>query len=258
MTTTTTPVTGAINSEWTKFWSVRTTWWSLASAAVLMLFYAVVVGFTMAYDPEPGMSAAGVVAGGTFYLSQFAVIALSTLFITSEYASGSIRASLQWVPIRNRLLFAKGAVLVPILFAFGVVVAGAGLLVAGLTMQGNGDPTSAGGAVVAMLGLGVYFALLGLLCLGIGTALRSTAGSMVVVFVLLLMLPMVVASLGSEELVNYFPGFAGVNAMLLPGDLNPIFGGPLPYPPWLGALICAAWSAVALLIGSQVLRKRDA
>jgi len=258
MTTTTTPVTGAINSEWTKFWSVRTTWWSLVSAAVLMLFYAVVVGFSVAYDSEPGMSAAGVVAGGTFYLSQFAVIALSTLFITSEYASGSIRATLQWVPIRNRLLLAKGAVLVPILFVFGVVVAGAGLLVAGLTMQGNAGPMSAGGAVVAMLGLGVYFALLGLLCLGIGTALRSTAGSMVVVFVLLLMLPMVVASLGAEDAVNFFPGFAGVNAMLLPGDLNPIFGGPLPYPPWVGALICAAWSGVALLIGSQVLRKRDA
>ncbi|MDT7724115.1 MAG: type transport system permease protein, partial [Actinomycetota bacterium] len=242
----------------TKFWSVRTTWWSLIVATGLMVCYAVVGGLSVAYEEEPGLSAPGIVVGGTFYLSQFAVIALSTLFLTSEYASGSIRASLQWVPVRNRLLLAKGAVLVPILFMLGVLVAGVGLLVAGLAMQGQGDPASASGAVTATLGLGVYFALLGLLCLGVGTALRSTAGSIVVIFVLLLMLPMVVASMGSEALVNYFPGFAGINAMLMPGDLNPIFGGTLPYTPWLGALICAAWSAVALLIGSQVLRKRDA
>jgi ABC-2 type transport system permease protein len=254
----TTETGNAIASEWTKFWSVRSTWWTLIAAAVLMLAYATVVGATVAYEPEAGLSATGIVAGRVFYLSQFAVIAMATLFVTSEYASGGIRTSLQWVPVRNRLLLVKGAVLAPILFVLGVVIGGAGLAIAGPLMRGHGLATSAGGAVTAMLATGVYLALLGLLCLGIATALRSTAGALTVVFLLMLMLPMIIGSLGSAELVNYFPGFAGVNTMIEAGQPNPIFGGMSPYAPWAGVVICAVWATVGLLAGSAVLRKRDA
>jgi ABC-2 type transport system permease protein len=248
----------AIASEWTKFWSVRSTWWTLAASVVLMLAYSGVLALSVRFGSEPDLSAAGIVAGGAFYLAQFAVIALATLSITSEYASGGIRTSLQWVPVRNRLLLAKGAVLVSVLFVLGVVLAGFGLAVSVPLMGGHGQSTSTGGVVISMLGMGAYFALLGLLCLGIGTALRSTAGTMTVVFVLLLVLPMIVASTGSEVLVNYFPGFAGVNTMIESGQPNPIFGAVSPYAPWIGALICAVWSAGALLTGSAVLRRRDA
>jgi ABC-2 type transport system permease protein len=58
--------------------------------------------------------------------------------------------------------------------------------------------------------------------------------------------------------VNYFPGFAGVNGMAESGQLNPIFHSPSPYPPWAGLLICAAWSAASLALGAIVLQKRDA
>jgi hypothetical protein len=41
-------VAGTIASEWTKLWSVRSTWWCLAGAATLMVLFAA----AMSYPPE--------------------------------------------------------------------------------------------------------------------------------------------------------------------------------------------------------------
>nr|WP_297541817.1 ABC transporter permease subunit [Amycolatopsis sp.] len=185
-------------------------------------------------------------------------MAMATLVITSEYTSGSIRASLQWVPVRNRLLLAKGAVLVPVLFALGFVLFALGTGLAAVVKGDHGPSTSIGTALSMAVATGGYFALLGLFCLGIGSALRSTAASIVTMIVLIVMLPLLSASAISAKVVDYFPGFAGVNAMTPTGEANPVFGTFSPYPHWVGLLICAAWTAAALLAGVTVLRRRDA
>ncbi|MFD6070107.1 ABC transporter permease [Amycolatopsis lurida] len=245
-----------ISSEWTKFWSVRSTWWCLISGLALMLVYSAALGFALRNGSDRPMAPHAVVTGAAFYLSQFAVVALATLFMTSEYASGSIRSTLQWVPVRNRVLAAKSAVLLPVLFGYGVLNTLAGVAISAPLIPAPGS--SVGEVLATAAGMGAYFALLGLLCLGLGTALRSTAGTIVTVFVLLVMIPMFAGSLGWEDLVNYFPGFAGVNAMVTSGQPNPIFGGVAPYAPWVGVALCAAWAAAGLITGSTVLRRRDA
>ncbi|WP_370947012.1 ABC transporter permease [Amycolatopsis sp. cg5] len=247
----------AVASEWTKFWSVRATWLSLAASAVLMTAYSVMGGLVIARDGETG-SVRSIAINGAFYMAQFPVIAVAALFVTSEYASGSIRSSLLWVPVRNRLLLAKATVLLPVLFVLGAVLAGLSMVVGGVLAGAHAIPVPAGQIVLTIAGMAAYFALLGVLCLGIGTALRSTAGTIVSVMVLLLMLPMLVGALGANALVDYFPGFAGVNGMLPEGEMNPIFHTPTVYAPWIGTLSCAAWSVAALVAGSVVLRKRDA
>ncbi|WP_410658998.1 ABC transporter permease [Amycolatopsis sp. lyj-112] len=246
----------AISSEWTKFWSVRSTWWCLIGGLAMMLAYSGALGLASNAGVERSMAPHAVVVGAAFYLSQFAVVALATLFITSEYASGSIRSTLQWVPVRNRVLLAKSAVLLPVLFGYGVLLALAGILLSAPLIPT--PDSSFGDVLLTSAGMGGYFALLGLLCLGLGTALRSTAGTIVSVFVLLVMIPMFAGSLGWESAVNYFPGFAGVNAMVIAGEPNPIFGGVAPYAPWVGIALCAAWAAAGLATGSAVLRRRDA
>lgn len=246
----------AISSEWTKFWSVRSTWWCLISGLFLMLAYSGALGLMSHTGTERQVAPHAVVTGAAFYLTQFAVVALATLFITSEYASGSIRSTLQWIPVRNRVLAAKSAVLVPALFGYGVLNTLAGVAISAPLITDR--DSSVGDVLATSAGMGAYFALLGLLCLGLGTALRSTAGTIVSMFVLLVMIPMFAGSLGGEDLVNYFPGFAGVNAMVTPGQPNPIFGGVAPYAPWVGVALCAAWAAAGLVTGSTVLRRRDA
>ncbi|SDZ02722.1 ABC-2 type transport system permease protein [Amycolatopsis xylanica] len=247
----------AIASEWTKFWSVRATWWSLAAAAVLMAAYSVMGGWAIARAGETG-SVRSIAINGAFYMAQFPVIAVATLFVTSEYASGSIRSSLLWVPVRNRLLLAKSAVLLPVLSVLGAALAGLAMVVGGFVAGDHASRIPAGEVVLTIAGMAAYFALLGLLCLGIGTALRSTAGAIVSVIVLLLMVPMLVGALGADALIDYFPGFAGINGMLPKGELNPVFHTPTVYAPWIGMLSCAAWSVGALAAGSVLLRKRDA
>ncbi|MDI5979137.1 ABC transporter permease [Amycolatopsis magusensis] len=245
----------AIHAEWTKFHSVRSTWWSVVTAALLMIGYAGLAGLTVRLGGEQ-LSAQDAVIGGTFYLGQFAVVTLATLVVTSEYATGAIRSTLQWVPRRGGVLLAKAAVLAPVSFALGALCAAIGVGIAIPLISGAGVPTSFGGALQTTLATGGYFALLSLFCLGVGTALRSTAGSITVVTLLLLMVPILIGGLGLHDVVHFFPGMAGTNAMT--SGTSPIVGSPAPYPPWLGLPICAVWSAAALHLGHTLLRRRDA
>lgn len=249
---------GAVAAEWTKFWSVRATWWCLITATALMLGYSTLSALAQRVDGDQPTGAHTIALGGGFYLAQFAVIALATLFVTSEYAGGGIRSTLLWTPVRARVVLAKAAVLLPVLFAAGVVLSLAGMALAGAVKAGHGLPTSATAAVTTATGMGGYFALLGLLCTGIGWALRSAAGTLVTVIVLLVPLPLIVGSLGLAAWIPYFPGIAGVNAMVEAGQPNPITMAPAPYAPWVGLVICAAWAAAALVAGAAVLRRRDA
>ncbi|MGC7102233.1 ABC transporter permease [Amycolatopsis lurida] len=246
----------AVHAEWTKFHSVRSTWWSVAVTVSLMIGYAGLAALSVRLGGDEELSAQGAIVGGTFYLGQFAVVTLATLVITSEYATGAIRSTLQWLPRRGGVLLAKAAVLAPVSFLLGVVCAGVGMAIAVPLISGYGPPTSVGGALQTTLAAGGYFALLSLFCLGVGTALRSTAGSITVVTLLLLMVPILVGGLGLDEVVHFFPGLAGTNAMV--SGVSPVLGAPAPYPSWVGLLICAVWSAGALALGQSLLRKRDA
>ncbi|AXB44810.1 ABC transporter permease subunit [Amycolatopsis albispora] len=250
------PANHTVHAEWTKFHSVRSTWWSVATTVVLMIGYAGLAALSVRLGGDEGLTAQGAVVGGTFYLGQFAVVTLATLVITSEYATGSIRATLQWMPRRGGVLLAKAAVLAPVAFVLGVLCAGVGVAIAIPLIDGYGPPTSAGGAVQTTLATGGYFALLSLFCLGVGTALRSTAGTITVVTLILLMVPILLGGLGLDAVTQFFPGLAGTNAMV--SGVSPVLGLPMPYPSWLGLPICAVWSAGALALGHVLLRKRDA
>ncbi|WP_372669642.1 ABC transporter permease [Amycolatopsis kentuckyensis] len=249
---------GAVASEWTKFWSVRATWWSLIGATGLMLGYSTLSAMAQRYDGDQPLGSHTIAIGGGFYLAQFAVIALATLFVTSEYAGGGIRSTLLWTPVRSSVALAKAAVILPVLFASGVVLSCAAMGLAGVVKNGHGLPTTFSAAFTTAIGTGGYFALLGVLCTGIGWALRSAAGTLVSVIVLLVPVPLIVGSLGLAELVPYFPGIAGVNAMVESGQPNPVTQSVAPYAPWVGLVICAAWAAAALAVGAAVLRRRDA
>ncbi len=249
---------GAVAAEWTKLWSVRATWWCLISGTALMFLYSTASGIAQRYDGDRPTGAHTIALGGGFYLTQFTVIALSTLFVTSEYSSGGIRSTLLWTPVREHVALAKAAILVPVLFVFGAGLSPAAMALASVLKDGHGLPTSLAEGLTAALGTGAYYALLGVLCTGFGWALRSAAGALVAVLVLLLPLPVVLASFGLTAAVDYFPGIAGVNGMLVSGAQNPVTGQATAYAPWVGVLICAAWAAAALLGGTTVLRRRDA
>ncbi|MFI7439929.1 ABC transporter permease [Nonomuraea indica] len=262
-----TSVTWPVAAEWTKLWSVRSTFWCLTGTVAVTVLSAVALGGSRATDlVRDGVTAArlpateSVVSASTF--AQLVMVTLGMLAITSEYATGSIRGTLQAVPIRGRMLAAKALVVAPVMFATGVLAGGlaavATYLLLSVPVFGGFVTLDAGETVVDLLRLGVFAALVSLTALGVGTALRGAAGALTVMFMLLFGLPLVLLMTGSQVAVEAsmrLPMFAGLAFMESADNLT---GGPIPYPPGEGLAWLLGWTAAALATGHAVLRRRDA
>lgn len=186
----------AVAAEWGKVWSVRSTWWCLAGGLALMVLSAVAVGAGAATDAVReggGPIVASEPAVSATIFAQFALVALAMLVVTAEYASGSIRATLQALPSRGMMLAAKAVVVAVVLAVAGVVSALAATLAVGMVLSleefGGMVTMPAGEIAQDVLKAGMYFAMAGVLTLGAGLALRSAAGTLTVVFMLLLGCP---------------------------------------------------------------------
>ncbi|MEU0571258.1 ABC transporter permease [Nonomuraea sp. NPDC005983] len=254
----------AIGAEWTKLWSVRSTWWCLAGATALMAVSALTLGGATAMDPLRGgirFPASEPVVSATSF-AQFALVALAMLAVTSEYASGGIRATLQATPVRGRMLAAKALVVGPVMAVAGVASGGVATAVVFLALSAEvfGGRVVLPPAQVALdlLRVGVFFALVSVMTLGVGTAIRSAAGTLTVVFMLLMGVPLMLLTTGGEAALAVslrMPLFAGLAFM---GSTDNLTGGPIPYSAGEGLAWLLAWTAAALAAGHAVLRRRDA
>jgi len=232
-----------IASEWTKLWSVRSTWWALVGALALMLLSSVQVAFWV--NDDPANHSASDVAVSAFAVAQLALLAVAMLAVTSEYSHRTIRATLQWTPARTRVLLAKAAVVAAVTAATGAVLAISGTVTATPMLP---DPTF---EVRDILAVTVSAGLLGLLAVGLGAALRGAVVTLIVLFLLLVLVPPLLTAPDISALTwiaDLTPGPAGSH--FLNGDTD-------PYPPLVGLGIAMAWSVGALVAGGAVLKRRD-
>lgn len=247
-----------IRSEWTKLRSLPSTMWCLLATVVL------VVGVGLAYaalrlarppaDPSTFDSAAISLAG--VQLALFAIGVLGVLFITGEYATGSIRVSLAAVPGRLPMLWGKA-------IAFGLValvlcvpavlasfLAGQSILSAKNLDTGLGEP----GVVRAVLGSALFLTAVGLLGLGLGALLRNTAGGISALFGLLFAPQLVLGLLPesvSDAAYRYLPTPAGA-------AVSSVHQDPLALSPWTGFALFCLYTAIVLGLAAWQLRRRDA
>ncbi|MGI5329286.1 ABC transporter permease subunit [Actinomadura nitritigenes] len=252
-------------AEWTKIRSVRSTLWSLVLLVVLDLgFTALFVGLTVGqWDKADAGDRARVVAdpvgtilGSGFSLSQLTICVLGVLVIASEYSTGMIRASLLAVPRRLPMLWAKATVFALIVLVFGLVVSFVSFFVGAAILHGKapvaiGDP----GVLRAVIGGGLYLAMLGLFALAIGAIVRHPAGGItgVIGFVLVLapLAQLLPGSIG-DHVHAYLPSEAGhliAQAHQGKDDL---------LTPWQGYGVFAAWTAALMAVAAFLLRRRDA
>ena len=249
---------GAVSAEWTKAWTVRSTWWSLAAGGLLMAAAAAqlaiyTVNANGNADPadDKGVVSVGSIAVQAVDLAQFGLIALAMLLITAEYATGAIRTTLQWVPRRGVMMLAKTIVSAVVGGLAGTVMAAIGSVVAA-PLLGHWGTFAVSGWAGDILAAGCYLALISVFTLGLGTALRSAVGTLTVVFLILTVIP---ASLQAshfavaERVAQYLPGIAG--AAFMRGDDH-------AYPPAVGLLVLACWATAAVTGGLIMLRRRDA
>ncbi|MFG2249066.1 hypothetical protein [Spirillospora sp. NPDC048823] len=249
---------GAVAAEWTKAWTVRSTWWNLFGAAVLMGLACLQLAiFTVNAndndDPadDKGVVGIGTIAIGAVDLVQFVLIGLAMLLITSEYSTGTIRATLQWIPRRGEMLAAKTLVAAVIGGLAGTVLAAGGSLAA-LPLLGRWGEFAFTAWLGDVLAVGAYMALISVFSLGVGALLRSAVGTLIVIFLVVLVVP---ASLQAsditamERVADFMPAVAGAAFMRGESDV---------YAPAFGLLILAGWAAAALAAAHIALNRRDA
>ena len=257
----------ALRSEWIKFRSVRSTYWTLLVTLVGMiglgaLFTTAFVAHFHHMGPQDRFEASRITSvarsDGGFFLMQLAVGVLGVLVMTSEYATGSIRATLSAVPQRRLVLAAKAMVFGAVVFVVSLASAFAAFFVgqAILSQIGQGVSITAPGALRGVFGTALYLTVIGLLSLGLGTIIRRTAGAIAALVALVLILPGVVAALPSSWQNNidpYLPSAAGA-ALIGRGPLTPDH----ILSPWVGFAVFCAYAAAALLAGAVLLVRRDA
>ena len=169
---------GVARMEWRKLRSVRSTWWTLAVFAAAMVGLAILVGLkTQAHpgaDYDPTENGFAGLAVGQLALGTLGVLALST-----EFTSGSIRATFAAVPRRGWVLAAKAAVLTAVTLGAGEVLAIV-TFIAGQAAVPHGDihaTLGQPGVLRAVLMAGAYPALIALIGLGLAALIRHTAGA---------------------------------------------------------------------------------
>jgi ABC-2 type transport system permease protein len=249
----------ALRAEWIKFWTVRSTKWSVAALFLLGAGLTVLVCALAAEDLASGAESEAVGSFITWGLmiGQIAAVVLGALVVTSEYGTGMIRATLAATPHRGTVLAAKGVVLTCTLFVVGTVTAFAGYLAGNwfLARQGIGVALTDDGVLRSMFGSGLYMAGLGLLAAAVGQLVRHTAAALSIVLGLVFVVGNMVFLLpGSwgEWIGKLMPGNAG-SAVATPVSFNPLL-----LDPWVGFAVFSGEVAAVLLVAYLVFRRRDA
>jgi ABC-2 type transport system permease protein len=252
-------------SEWTKIRSVRSTVWSLILLVVLTLGITVLItAITSAQwdqigaasreqirlDPTSGILGAGLQFG------QLTIIVLGVLVITSEYSTGVIRASLLAVPRRLPMLAAKGIVFAAVALVIGEIVMFASFFIGEAILHSH-VPVSLGSPHVtrAVVGGGLYLAVLGLFALAIGALVRHTAGAItgVIAFVIVLEpLSALIPGTWGDHVHDYLPTVAGRLVIQTAQASGQVLSA------WQGFGVFCLWTTVLLAVAGILLVRRDA
>jgi ABC-2 type transport system permease protein len=252
-----------VRSEWTKLWSLRSTRWSLLAAIVGMAGLGMIIaafrmghwshlsaGERARYDPIDN----GV---GGYHLAQLAIGVLGVIVMSGEYATGMIRSTLMAVPHRLPVLWAKSLVFAAVTFVLMLASSfvsffGVQAIVAQRNLQAHlGDPH----ALRAVVGTALFLTVLGVLSVGLGGLLRSTAGGIAAFVGLLFVLPGITALLPSnigDAISPYLPLNAGFAVA------TSTFDNSHHLAPWTGFGVFCAYAVVAVAAAAVALVRRDA
>lgn len=255
----------ALHAEWTKLRTVPGTGWLLLGCVALTVGLSVTAAAAVTCSSTGcGLDPARISLAG-IYLGQAVVVILAVLAMSSEYSSGMIRVTLAAMPSRITVLAAKAAVITGVVLAAGSIAVLASILAGQTLLPGHGFTAANGFAPLSLadgtvlraaVGSVLYLALIGLLSLGIATAVRDSAVAIGVVLGLLYLFPVMAQVVSDPDwqtrLQQIGPMTAGLAIQATTGLHN------LPISPWAGLGVLAAWAGAALMVGGLMLRLRDA
>lgn len=193
------------------------------------------------------------------------VIVLATLFATSEYRRGVIRATFAASPRRGRVLAAKAVVAGSLALASGSIATAIAEVITRRVLAANGSylfPQSGPDLARVIIGTGLLLGLAAALAVALGMMLRRSAAA-VAAAVVLLVLPGILGADSGNWLMRFTPTAAFAIQATLPRSnlVTSAYTPPngyFPVSPWAGLAVLAAYTAVALGAATWLLRRRDA
>jgi ABC-2 type transport system permease protein len=279
--TTTTPLSHKLSfahllrGEWIKFWSVRSTAWTLSIFlfATVSLVVLISLAFVNVPSPEEGGPPEGT-AGNPLdplsiavTLAQLAVAVLGALTITSEYSTGMIRSSLTAVPKRLPMLWSKAIVLVVSVFAASVIAVAIAMTLQWLFFNGQGFSVDATDPEIIrpLVGTAVYLATIALFSYALGALMRHSAAALATVLGVLLVAPILFSAIPWKPLQQAFPFLPGVAGQQFTQTTEQLevaasASGPgiVDLSAWAGYGVLIAWIVVILGAAAVLLKRRDA
>jgi len=256
---------GTLRSEFTKIRSVRSTYWTLLALLVVSIgISAAVTAGTAAnwshaspadratFDPTQASVA------GLFYLGQLVIVVLGAMTLTAEYSTGMIRTSLTAMPRRltvyaaKMVVFAVVALVVTLIAAFIAFFLGQALLSSTHDTAALSQP----GVLRAVIGGALYVTMCGLFAFAAGAILRHTAAVISTVVGLLFVIPILAHLLPHtwyQDLERWLPSSAGQAISTTVGPADPHL-----FSAWGEFAVFAVYTAILLIVGAVVFKRRDA
>jgi ABC-type transport system involved in multi-copper enzyme maturation permease subunit len=254
-----------LRSEWIKFRTLRSTFYTLVAAVVAMVGFGLLFSWGLSsrlgergarHIDDAKVLAVTLPLRG-YFIAQLAVGVLGVMVISGEYSTGMIRASLAAVPKRLPVLWAKAAVFSVVVLVLTTVTSfvaffGGESILSSQHVQAT---LSTPGALRIVFGVGLYLTVVGLLSVALGALIRNTAGAIAAVFGLLLVLPVLGEVLGltswGKDVPKYLPSNAGQALLAVTPD-------PGGLGPWTGFGFFCAYTAAVMVAAAVLLKRRDA
>jgi ABC-2 type transport system permease protein len=247
-------LSGVVRMEWRKLRTIRSTWWILLVFAAGLVGVAVMDADMGPAQPAPSYDPTQNAFGG-LAVAQLVIGILGVLTLSSEFTSGSIRATFAAVPRRGRVLAAKATVLAAVTLAAGEALAFAAFAAFQVAAR-HGVPHASlaqPGVLRAVLLAGAYPSLIGFIGLGLAAVIRHTAGAISAIVGVLFVLPLVLLPLGWHSAVmKFLPWMIAVNSLAAVKPVtNSLSAGT-------GLAMLCLYAAAALAAGGWALLRRDA
>ena len=255
--------TDLMRSEWTKFRTLRSTWWSLGIAIVLSIGLTIAACAVYTHD-FPTLDAAtrtqfqqdtiGLIFQPGAQFGTLAICVLGVLLIASEYSTGMIRATILASPRRTSALLAKGATLALAVFVIAELIALPSFFIGSAITHAHASTSITDPITLrALLAFGLYMSAMSLIALSVGALVRHPAAGISIVLAMQFVIPGV---------LTLIPGSIGQHlSAALPSGATVIMSSGHDstnvYTPLQGLLFLIGWTLVLGGAALLSIKKRD-
>lgn len=252
----------AVAAEWMKSRTLRSTYAFLAGGLVatllgMLILFLLIQSFDQATPAERSNYETADPTVVVMPFVMFFVGSIGAMSVTTEFTTGSIGPGLLAVPQRRLLLGAKATVAATVGYLGGLLFAtlsfaGATLLLGDRPAPLNPWPSWTD-ALPTVFTSALVVLVTGIVSVGLGAVLRSTAATLATLGGLVLVAPVFAHFLPTTWHLRF-------GSILLPNLTPQLVGSPNAYvlPPAGAAVVAVAYVAVALSAGGIAFSRRDA